>query len=143
MVTRAFVAVDRGMSLHEFVNLYLLQTTQRCFVVKDHGRLAGLITRRDVSAIPRERWGAATLGDAMRPLRELQIVTPGTRVVDAMKLAASDGVEPLPVVENGRLQGIVFRSQLVHALQHPAEMSFPPAYQQLLYGSSKVAEERV
>ena len=142
VMTRAVVAVDRGMSLHEFVNIYLLKTTQRCFVVKDDGRLAGLITRRDVSAIPRERWDTATAGDAMRPLRELQIVTPETRVVAAMRLAASDGVEPLPVVENGRLQGIVFRSQLLYGLRGPSGIK-SPAYPPLLYGTSKVVEGNV
>ena len=92
--------------------------------------------------IPRERWDSTTVGDAMRPLRELQIVTPETRVADAMRLAASDGVEPLPVVENGRLQGIVFRSQLLYALRGRSEMK-SPAYSPLGYGTSKVAEGRV
>ena len=143
VMSRGCVAVDREMSLREFADIYLLKTAQRCFAVKDHGRLAGLITRRDVDAISRELWDTTTVGDTMHPLRELQIVTRETRVADALKLASSTGAEQLPVIENDTLQGIVFRSQLVHALQHPAEMRFPPAYQQLLYGSSKVAEGRV
>ena len=143
VMSRGCVAVDREMSLREFADIYLLKTAQRCFAVKDHGRLAGLITRRDVGAISRERWDTATIGDTMHPLRELQIVTPETRVADALKLASSTDAEQLPVIDNDTLLGIVFRSQLVHALQHPGEMRFPPAYQQLLYGSSKVAEGRV
>ena len=142
VMTPVFVAVSRGMSWLEFVNIYLLQTTQRCFAVKDHGRLAGLVTRRDVSLIPREHWNTTTVGDVMRSLSELQLVTPETRVVDAMKLATSDGGEPLPVVDNGRLQGIVFRSQLVRALHDPTEMT-SRAHPSLAYGTSKVAEGRV
>lgn len=142
VMTRAFVAVDRGMSLHELVNIYLLKTAQRYFVVKDNGGLAGLLSRRKLSLIPREHWDITTMGDVMRPLVELQIVTPETRVADAVRLAASDGVEPMAVVENGKLQGIVFRSQLVQALQGPSEMRFP-AYPPLVYGTSKVAEGRV
>jgi Zn-dependent protease/predicted transcriptional regulator len=143
VMSRGCVAVDREMSLREFADIYLLKTAQRCFAVKDHGRLAGLITRRDVGAISRELWDTTTVGNTMHPLRELQIVTPETRVADALKLVSSTGAEQLPVIENDTLQGIVFRSQLVHALQHPAEMRFTPAYQQLLYGTSKVAEGRV
>jgi Zn-dependent protease/predicted transcriptional regulator len=143
VMSRGCVAVDREMSLREFADIYLLKTAQRCFAVKDHGRLAGLITRRDVGAISRELWDTTTVGDTMHPLRELQIVTPETRVADALKLASSTGAEQLPVIENDTLQGIVFRSQLVHTPQHPAEMRFPPAYQQLLYDTSKVAEGRV
>jgi Zn-dependent protease/CBS domain-containing protein len=143
VMSRGFIGVKLGTSLHEFVDIYLLKTAQRYFVVKDNGRLAGLISRRDVSLIPRERWDTTTVGDAMRPLRELQIVTPETRVADALKLASSTGAEHLPVIDNDTLEGIVFRSQLVHALQHPSEMRFPPPYQQLLYGTSKVSEGRV
>ena len=140
VMSRGFIAVNRAMSLHEFVDIYLLKTAQPCFVVKDNSRLAGLITRRDASLIPRERWDTTTVGDAMRPLRELQIVAPGTRVLDALKLAASNGVDPEPVVEDGKLLGVVFRSQLVQALQGQSEAKFPQAYQRLLYGTSKVAE---
>ena len=140
VMSRDFIAVNRGTSLHEFVDIYLLKTAQSYFVVKDNGRLAGLISRRDVSLIPRERWDTTTEGDAMRTLRELQIVAPETRVLDALKLAANNSVDPMPVVENGRLLGVVFRSQLVHALQGQSEVKSLQAYQRLLYGTGKVAE---
>jgi CBS domain-containing protein len=75
----------------------------------------------------------------MRPRRELQIVAPGTQVLDALKLAANNSVDPMPVVENGRLLGVVFRSQLVHALQGQSELKSMQAYQRPLYGTGKVA----
>lgn len=108
--------------------------------MKDDGRLVDLISRRDVSLIPRERWDTTTVGNAMRPLRELQIVAPGTLVLDAVKLAANNVVDPMPVVENGRLLGVVFRSQLVHALQSQSEVSPLQVYQRLPYGTEKAAE---
>ena len=121
-------------SLHEFVDIYLLTTAQRYFVVKDNGRPAGLISRRDVSLIPRERWDTTTVGDAMRPLRELQIVAPETRALDALRVAANSSIDPMLVVGNGRLLGVVFRSQLVHAPQGQSEVKSQQAYQRLLYG---------
>jgi Zn-dependent protease len=140
VMSRGFIAVKRAMSVHEFVYIYLLKTAQRYFVVKENDRLAGLISRYDVSLIPRERWDTTTVGDAMRPQKELQIVAPETRVLDALKLAANNRVDPMPVVENGRLLGIVFRSQLVHALQGQSEVNSQQAYQRLLYGTGKIAE---
>lgn len=140
VMSRGFIAVNRGMSLREFGDTYLLKTAQRYFVVKDNSRLAGLISRRDVSLIPRERWDTTTVGDTMRPLRELQIVAPETRVLDALKLAVNNSAGSMLVIENGRLLGVVFRSQLVQALQGQSEVKFPQAYQRLLDGSGKVAE---
>ena len=122
------VTVNRGMSLQEFVDTYLLRTGQRCFAVEDHGRLVGLITPRDVGAIPRERWGVTTVREAMRPLEELHVVTPDTQVLDALKLMAGNDVNQLPVVANGALQGMFSRSQLVQLLQARSELQHPAAH---------------
>jgi CBS domain-containing protein len=139
VVSRGCVAVNEEMSLQEFVDVYLLKTAQRCFAVKGHGGLVGLITRHDVGMISRETWGTKTVGDAMRPLQELHIVAPDTQVMDALKLTTGAGADPLPVVENGRLQGVVFRSQLQQAIESASEMKSPKVLQPLLYGTTKVA----
>jgi Zn-dependent protease/predicted transcriptional regulator len=117
VMSRGCVVVDRGMSLQDFVDIYLLRTAQRCFAVEENGRLVGLITRRDVGAIPRDRWNRTTVREAMRPLQTLNTVTPETPVLDAVKLMVRYGVDQLPVVANGILQGVVFRSQLVELVR--------------------------
>lgn len=128
VMSRDCVSVDRGMSLQEFVDTYLLKTGQRCFAVADQGRLVGLITPRDVGAIPREHWGMSTVREAMRPLEELHIITPDTQVLDALKLMAGKDVNQLPVVANGTLQGIVSRSQLVQLLHARSELRLPASH---------------
>jgi len=122
------VIVDRGMSLREFVDVYLLKTGQRCFGVEDDGHLVGLVTPRDVGAIPRERWDRTTVREAMRPLQELHVITPDTPVLDALKLVARYDVNQLPVVANGTLQGIVSRSHLVQLMQVRSQLRLPAAY---------------
>jgi Zn-dependent protease/predicted transcriptional regulator len=131
------VTVNRGMSLQEFVNTYLLVTGQRCFAVEDQGRLVGLITPRDVGAIPRERWDKTTVREAMRTLQELHVITPDTSVLDALKLVARNDVNQLPVVANGTLQGMVSRSQLVQLLQVRSELQLPAAYGSPLHRDGK------
>src|SRR5208337_401791 len=128
------VIVNRGMSLQEFVDTYLLRTGRRCFAVEDHGRLVGLITPRDVGAIPRERWDVTTVREAMRPLEELHVITPDTQVLDALKLMAGNDVNQLPVVANGTLQGIVSRSHLMQLLQARSELQLPAARHLPLHG---------
>ncbi len=122
------VTVNRGMSLQDFVDTHLLKTGQRCFAVEDQGRLVGIITPRDVGAIPRDRWDKTTVREAMRPLQELHVIAPDTTVLDALKLLASNDVNQLPVVANGTLQGIVSRSQLLQLLQVRSQLQLPAAY---------------
>jgi len=128
VMSRNCVTVNRGMSLQEFVNSYLLTTGQRCYAVEDQGRLVGLITPRDVGAIPRELWDTTTVREAMRPLEDLHIITPDTQVTDALKLMAGNDVNQLPVVTNGTLQGVVSRSQLMQLLQAQSELHLPAAH---------------
>jgi Zn-dependent protease/predicted transcriptional regulator len=128
VMSRDCVTVNRGMSLREFVDVYLLKTGQRCFGVEDNGHLVGVVTPHDVGAIPRERWDTTTVREAMRPLQELHFITPDTPVLDALKLVVRYDVNQLPVVANGTLQGIVSRSHLVQLLQVRSELRLPAAY---------------
>jgi Zn-dependent protease/CBS domain-containing protein len=132
VMSRDCVIVDRGMSLRDFVDIYLLKTGQRCFAVEDQGRLVGIITPRDVSNISRDRWDETTVREAMRPLQELRVITPDTPVLDALKLMARNDVNQLPVVANGTLQGMVSRSQLVQLLQVRSVLQLPATYRSTL-----------
>jgi len=132
VMSRDCVIVNRGMSLRDFVDIYVLKTGQRCFAVEDLGRLVGIITLRDVSNISRDRWDETTVRDAMRPIQELHVITPDTPVLDALKLMARNDVNQLPVVANGTLQGMVSRSQLVQLLQVRSVLQLPTTYHSTL-----------
>jgi len=132
VMSRDCVIVDRGMSLRDFVDIYLLKTGQRCFAVEDQGRLVGIITPRDVSNISRDRWDETTVREALRPLQELHVIAPDTPVLDALKLMARNDVNQLTVVANGTLQGMVSRSQLVQLLQVRSVLQLPATYRSTL-----------
>jgi Zn-dependent protease/predicted transcriptional regulator len=122
------VIVNHGISLQEFIDTYLLTTGQRCFAVEDHDRLIGLITLRDVSKVPRNRWEQVTVGEVMRPLKQLQTVSPDAPVLDALKIMVRNDINQLPVVARGSLQGIISRSQIMQVLQIRNKLRLPAAY---------------
>jgi CBS domain-containing protein len=128
VMSRDCAIVSPGMSLQEFVDTYLLRAGERCFAVEDQARFVGLITPRDVGNMPRDRWDKTTVREAMRPLKELHVITPDTPVLDALKLVTSKDVNQLPVVANGTLHGVVSRSQLLQLLQVRSELQLPAAY---------------
>jgi Zn-dependent protease/CBS domain-containing protein len=127
VMSRDCPVVNRGMSLQDFVDTCVLRTAQRCFAVEDRGRLVGLITLRDVGAVPRDRWESTTVHEVMRPLEELHVITPDTQVLDALKLMAGNDINQLPVVANGALQGTVSRSHLMQLLQARSDLQLPAA----------------
>jgi hypothetical protein len=71
-----YSTVDGKMSLQRFVDQHLLPTGFRCFIVEDDGHVTGLITPNEVKGVERSLWPSTTVDRAMRPLRELHIVTP-------------------------------------------------------------------
>jgi predicted transcriptional regulator len=100
----------------------MLRTGQRCVMVQSDGRVLGLLTPGEISGIDRSRWIELTARDVMRPLDRLQTVTPDTAVSDALTTMAHDDVNQLPVVDHGRLEGIVSRGQIIRLLQARAEL---------------------
>jgi IMP dehydrogenase len=72
-------------------------------VTDGEGRLLGLLTARDVRAEPDER----PAGEAMTPLERLVTAPPGVSLEEARALMHRHRVEKLPLVEDGRLAGLI------------------------------------
>jgi Zn-dependent protease/CBS domain-containing protein len=122
VMSRDCAIVNRSFSLRELVDSYRLRAGQRCFAVEDRGHFVGLITLRDVGAVPRDQWDNTTVSEVLRPLEKLHTITPDAQVLDALKLMTANDVNQLPVVANGTLQGMVTRSHLMHLLQAHSEL---------------------
>jgi Zn-dependent protease/CBS domain-containing protein len=95
----------------------LLRSGRRCFVVVDGGAVVGLITPHEVKEVPRERWGEVSVAEAMRPLERLRMVGPDSAVAESLEIMARDDVHQLPVVADGRLQGVVSRGDVIRVLR--------------------------
>jgi CBS domain-containing protein len=59
----------------------------------------------------------------MRPFEQLRTVTPDSPVLEALEAMGRDGVNQLPVVSEGRLEGIVSREHVLQLLQTRAELN--------------------
>ena len=115
-------AIDGNMNIQNFVDEELLHSGHRCFVVTQNGEIAGLVTPHEVRGIERARWPYSTLADIMRPLDQMHTVTPDTPLTSALEIMGREDLNQLPVVSNGRLQGIVSRAQVINYLQTRAEL---------------------
>ncbi|WP_447980021.1 site-2 protease family protein [Candidatus Nitrospira bockiana] len=115
--------VDGRMTLQKFAEEYVLRTGQRCYVVEEGGTVAGLVTAGDLKQVERERWPLVPVSSVMRPLGRLRTVTPDTPVIEALQAMGREDVNQLPVVSDGRLQGMLSRGHVVQLLQARTELS--------------------
>jgi Zn-dependent protease/predicted transcriptional regulator len=122
VMARDCPTVGAHTSLQTFVDDYLLRTGRRCFVIRDNGRIVGLITPHEVKEVEREQWPHTTVENAMRPLDQLRTVTPETLVTEALETMGRQDVNQLPVVADGRLAGVISRGHIVQLLQARAEL---------------------
>ena len=114
--------VDAQTNLQGIVDDVLLRTGRRCVVVKRDGRVLGLVTAQEVRTADRTQWSHITAADVMRPLERMKTVEPTTPLSDALKVMAGEDINQLPVVVDGRLEGIVTRGHILQLLQARTEL---------------------
>jgi CBS domain-containing protein len=122
VMTRDCPTVDGWLNVQNFVEQNLLRTGQRCFIVVDKGEITGLVTPHEVKQIERAKWPFMTLHDIMRPLENLQSVTPDTPLTSALESMSRYDLNQLPVISNGHLEGVLSRAQVLNYLQTHAEL---------------------
>jgi Zn-dependent protease len=122
LMTRDCTPVDGNTNLQTFVHEFLLRTARRCFVVLEKGKFIGLITLNEVKAISQARWPFTTVYDVMVPLERSHTVTPETPVTEALELIGREKIHQLPVVSNGRVEGMISREQIMNQLLTRAEL---------------------
>ena len=122
VMAQQFPIVDANANLQTFVQEHLLPTGHRCFVVSEQGRPAGIITPHEVKAIDRARWPYTTVGDVMRSLESLRTVGPDRPVAEALEMMGREDVNQMPVVQEGKLAGIISRAHILRVLQTRAEL---------------------
>jgi Zn-dependent protease/predicted transcriptional regulator len=114
--------VDGNMNLRSFAEDYLRRTGHRCFVVLEKGNYFGLLTINELKQVRPERWPFTTLAQIAIPFEKVRTVSPDTPVSEAVQLMADADLNQLPVMSNGRLLGVISRSDVLQFLQTQAEL---------------------
>jgi len=76
-----------------------------------------------VKEIKREQWPQLRVADAMIPLPKLHAIKPTASVNQALEIMGREDVNQLPVMSNGRLEGIVSRADILRLLQTRMELN--------------------
>lgn len=110
-------------NLQTFVEDHLLKTGQRCFMVTENGTPVGLITPHEVRQFEQKLWAFKTVADVMRPIEGLHVVSPEMPVAEALEIIGREDVNQLPVISNGRIEGIISRDRILNHLLTRQELN--------------------
>jgi Zn-dependent protease/predicted transcriptional regulator len=119
--------VDPNTSLQDFVHEQLLRTGRRCFLVVQDSRLLGLITPNEVRDVEPQAWPYTSVRDAMRTADKIHFLSRDMPAMEALETMGREDVNQLPVMTDGRVEGIVTRAHLLQVLRSRAELNLPPS----------------
>jgi Zn-dependent protease len=122
VMSRECARVPSLLPLSQVVEERVLNGAQRCFFVADNGHLRGLLTLREITAVPQRKWGFTTAEQVMVPFEHLTRVAPDTELMEALQMMDSANVNQLPVVEDGDIVGTLSREQVLHYIRMRAEL---------------------
>jgi len=121
LMTREWPVVPPDEPLDRLVHDHVLTRGEPWSYVGKDGSVAGVITLRDINAVPQPKWPAVTTGQAMTPLAAVPQARPGDTMRTVLQRMDDAGVEQLPLVEDGRVVGTVSREQLLRYLRTRSE----------------------
>jgi Zn-dependent protease/CBS domain-containing protein len=116
VMTRDVVQAAPDLTVAALVDEYFWRHHVSSFPVVEGGRLRGLVSIRDVGAVPRERWGEQRVRDVMRPAADLLVVSPREPLTQALDKVSRNGVGRVAVVDGGRLAGYLSIKDIMHVL---------------------------
>lgn len=104
-------------TVDELVHKHIMGTDKYAFPVMEDGNLEGIVSLEDVRKIPNDIWRQRKINQIMVPIDELDVTHPREKVSDAMNKLMKRDVGQLPVVEDGRLIGMLRRRDILVWLQ--------------------------
>ncbi|PYV40754.1 MAG: peptidase [Acidobacteria bacterium] len=123
MMTRDCPRIPPGITVAQFLEDFLFQTGRHCFLIMDQDMLLGIITLHEVNKMPREHWDQTRVEEIMLPLQQLKWVSPDQDIVKILEYMDREDINQVPVVEQGRLLGMVGRHEILRLLQRRLELS--------------------
>jgi len=107
------VTVDWLVSLDQLVQDYIYRHKFTEFPVVNGDELLGMISLAQVKAVAKELWTFKQVRDIMTPIEQVPHLNPTDDATEAFRRMVAEDLSLMPVLEQGRLVGIISRRDLL------------------------------
>jgi len=112
-----FPSVTPGTPLQTIVDDFMVGQGERAVMVANDGAVLGIITVSDIRRTPRELWPTTPAQRVMTP-RDSVVTVDGSRPgLEVLMLLGEKGLNQVPVIEDGRMVGLVTRREILERVQ--------------------------
>ena len=117
VMRRGGATVSPELSVAALVHDHFVRSGERALPVVRAGQLVGLVSMSDLRAVPSADWPATQVGAVMRPRTSLTVTAPEEPLAEAFARLAQGDLGQLPVLEGGRLVGMLQRRDIARWLE--------------------------
>jgi Zn-dependent protease/CBS domain-containing protein len=111
------------LTLDRLIDQVVLPTGQHRLLVVEDGALLGFLTLDRIKSVPRDRRHTTRVQDVMVPRAELEVVQTHDPLTTVLQRMADGDIDQLPVVDGGRLFGMIDRESLLTFIELQGESS--------------------
>jgi Zn-dependent protease/CBS domain-containing protein len=116
-VTPDTTAVDADITVARLIDEHLLPGNRRAVPVVSDDRLVGMVTLGDIRRLAPELRATTKVREVMGGSAGLVTVRPSDSLKDALAAVSGGEFEQVPVVDDGRLVGVLTRADLLRQIQ--------------------------
>lgn len=116
-------AVSPRRTISDLVHEHVMGTDDHGFPVLEDDRLVGIVTLEDIRKVPRDEWDNLPVGQIMTPADQLLTVSTEDDAAEALNKLMQRDVRQLPVLQEGRLVGLLRRRDIMRWLQLQSDAS--------------------
>ncbi len=122
IMTENVVSVDWLIPIDELVQSYIYKHQFTNFPVFNRDEFVGMVSLEGVKTIAKELWGFKQVRDIMTPVELVPCLSPADDATEALSKMVSGDIGRMPVVENGRLVGIVSRRDILNLFRIKSDL---------------------
>jgi len=109
--------VEGSMSVAALARGVLEINPRVCYFVENEGKLAGILSGYQMRAIPEPLWDTTRASQAMVPSGKLHATNREQPVSEVLLEMETENLLHMPVVENGRVIGVIARDRILSVLR--------------------------
>ncbi len=117
IMSENYTTVPPGLSLQLIVDQFMVGEGQRVVVVARDDAVLGILSISDIRKIPRDQWTDTPAQSAMTPRDEVITTTAEAPALEVLELLGQRGINQVPVLDDGRMIGIVTRREIIERIQ--------------------------
>ena len=117
IMTQSCVMTSANLTLQELVDEYVLKNGIRCMVVMGTEHPVGLLTLHDIRQIHKDNWATTTAAQVMTPMDKVKKIGPKVGLERALDEMGKDGVNQMPVMQDGQIEGMLSRQDIIDYLK--------------------------